>query len=53
MVTIEANKPLEVLCMDFTTVEKSEAGVENILVLVDAYSKFTVVNKIAGSHNSC
>ena len=28
--------------MDFTTVDKSEAGVENILVLIDAYSKFTL-----------
>ena len=28
--------------MDFTTVDKSEAGVENIIVIVNAYSKFTV-----------
>ena len=42
MGTIEANRPLEVLCMDFTTVDKSETGIGNILVLIDAYSKFIV-----------
>ena len=42
MGTIEASRPLEVLCMDFTTVDKSENGIENILVLIDAYSTFIV-----------
>ena len=28
--------------MDFTNVNKSETGIENILVLIDAYSKFIV-----------
>ena len=42
MGTIEVSRPLEVLCMDFTTVDKSENGIENILVLINAYSKCIV-----------
>ena len=37
-----ATKPLEVLAMDFTQLEKSADGRENVLVLTDVFSKFTI-----------
>jgi transposase InsO family protein len=37
-----AHNPLELLCMDYTILEKSSSGYENVLVLTDAFSKFTV-----------
>lgn len=37
-----ARKPLEVVAMDFTMLEKSTSGCENVLVLTDVFSKFTI-----------
>lgn len=37
-----ASRPLEVLAMDFTTLEKSSDGRENVLVLTDVFSKYSV-----------
>ena len=37
-----ASRPLEVLAMDFTMLEKSRDGRENVLVLTDVFSKFTL-----------
>jgi transposase InsO family protein len=37
-----ASKPLEVLAMDFTLLDKSSSGLENVLVLTDVFSKFTI-----------
>lgn len=36
-----AKKPLEVLAIDFTILEKSSNGMENVLVLTDVFTKFT------------
>ena len=36
-----AKKPLEVLAMDFTLLEPSSSGYENVLVLTDVFTKFT------------
>ena len=36
-----ANKPLEIVAMDFTLLEKSSDGKENVLVLTDVFTKFT------------
>ena len=41
MGSLLANKPLEVLAIDFTTLEKATSGVENVLVLTDVFTKFT------------
>ena len=38
-----ANCPLEILCLDFTTMGCSKDGKENFLVMMDAFSNFTVV----------
>ena len=37
-----ATKPLEVLAMDFTQLEPSSDGRENILVLTDVFTKFSI-----------
>ena len=37
-----ASEPLDILAIDFTTLEKSSTGIENVLVMSDIFSKFTV-----------
>ena len=39
--TIITNGPLDLLCVDFTTMDPSRDGKENVLVLTDAFSKFS------------
>jgi transposase InsO family protein len=36
-----ADRPLEVLAIDFTVLERSSCGKENVLVMTDVFSKFT------------
>ena len=43
MTSITASKSLEVLAMDFTLLEPASDGRENVLVLTDVFTKFTVV----------
>ena len=37
-----ADKPLKLLAIDFTMLEKASDGRENVLVMTDVFSKFTV-----------
>ena len=37
-----ANNPLDLICLDFTKVDPSQDGKENVLVITDAFSKFAV-----------
>ena len=39
--SLSAKQPLELLCIDFTKADPSKSGKENILVLTDAFSKFS------------
>ena len=39
--SIIAKGPLDLLCVDFTTMDPSRDGKENVLVLTDAFSKFS------------
>ena len=39
--SIIANNPMNLLCIDFTKVDPSKSGKENILVLTDAFTKFS------------
>ena len=39
--TIIDNNPMDLLCIDFTKVDPSKNGKENILVLTDAFTKFS------------
>ena len=41
MGSLTASRPLEVLAIDFTVIERSSSGVENVLVLTDVFTKFT------------
>ena len=42
MGSITAGYPLEILAIDFTTVEKRKNGLENILVMTDIFTKYSV-----------
>ena len=37
-----ASRPLEVVAMDFTLVDKASDGRENVLILTDVFTKFTI-----------
>ena len=39
--SLVANQPLELLCIDFTKADIVKGGKENILVLTDAFSKYS------------
>ena len=39
--SIIANGPLDLLCVDFTAMDPSRYGKENVLVLTDTFSKFS------------
>lgn len=41
MGSLQAKRPLEVLAIDFTLLEKSSSGMENVLVMTDVFTKFT------------
>ena len=40
--SVIANNPMDQSCIDFTKVEPSEHGKENVLVMTNAFSKFSV-----------
>ena len=40
--SIVANNPMDLLCIDFMKVDPSKGGKENVLVMTDAFSKFSV-----------
>ena len=39
---LESNNPLDLLCLHFTKVDPLKTGKENVLVMTDAFSKFSV-----------
>ena len=39
--SLVANQPLELLCIDFTKADVAKGGKENIVVLTDAFSKYS------------
>ena len=41
MSSLTASQPLEILAIDFTVLERSSSGIENVLVLTDVFTKFT------------
>lgn len=42
MNSIQASKPLEVVALDFTMLERSQSRKEKVLVITDVFSKFAV-----------
>ena len=45
-----ANHLLEIFCLDFTTMDHSKDGKENVLVMMDAFSNFTVAVVTPNQH---
>ena len=39
--TLLASKPLEIVAIDFTVLDRASDGRENVLVVIDIFSKFT------------
>ena len=39
---LEAHNPLDLICLDFTKVDPSKTGKENVLVITDAFTKFSL-----------
>ena len=39
---LEANNPLDLVCLDFTKIDPSKSGKENVLIITDAFSKFSL-----------
>ena len=39
--SVIASGPLDLLCVDFTPMDPSRDGKENVLILTDAFSKFS------------
>ena len=39
---LEAHNPLDLVCLDFTKTDPSKTGKENILVITDAFTKFSL-----------
>ena len=39
---LEAHNPLDLVCLDFTKIDPSKTGKENVLVITDAFTKFSL-----------
>ena len=39
---LEAHNPLDLVCLDFTKIDLSKSGKENVLVITDAFTKFSL-----------
>ena len=44
---LEANNPLDLVCLDFTKVNPFKSGKENVLVITNAFMKFSIANQTA------
>lgn len=42
LINIKTARPLELLCMDFLSLESDKSGTEGILVITDHFTKFTI-----------
>lgn len=42
LVNIEVTRPLELLCIDFLSIEPDRSNVQNVLVMTDHYTKYAV-----------
>ena len=42
LVNIESKQPLDILCIDFLSIERSKGGIENVLVVTDHSTRYSV-----------
>jgi transposase InsO family protein len=42
MAHLTASRPLEIVAIDFTLLEKSSSGIENVLVMSDVFTKYSI-----------
>ena len=42
LVSIMTSQPLELVCMDFLSLEESKGGVKDILVITDHFTRYAV-----------
>ena len=40
LISIHSNAPMELVCVDFLTLEKAKGGIENVLVVTDHFSRY-------------
>lgn len=40
LVSIHSSAPMDLVCVDFLTLEKSKGGIENVLIVTDHFSRF-------------
>ena len=40
LVNIKSTAPMEILCLDYLSLERSKGGIENILVITDHFSRY-------------
>ena len=40
LVSIHSSAPMELVCVDFLTLEKSKGGIENVLIVTDHFSRY-------------
>jgi transposase InsO family protein len=42
LINIESSQPLELVCMDYLSLERSKGGYENILVITDHFTRYAI-----------
>jgi hypothetical protein len=52
LINIQNTKPLEILCTDFLSLERSTSGFENVSVITDHFTRFGMAVPTTNSKNN-